>query len=114
MTIMKQKKSSVIVPKSFKRTLPFLKILQKSNTGKVTLLKSFPQFVTNDIIELLHNILVGKVKINQNQKKVLANHRRKWYKFENLTSLKKRRDYIYKQKGGFITSLLPMLASLLI
>lgn len=103
------------IPRNFKRTLPFLKILQKSKprVNKIELLKKFPVFVTNDIIELLYNILVGNVKIHSNHKKSLLKHRKAMHTFANLPNLQKRRTFIYKQKGGFLMTLLPLLASVL-
>lgn len=112
---MKQQSLASAVPKNFRRTLPFLKILQKSKprVNKIDLLKKFPEFVTNDIVELLHNVLVGNVKIHASQKKKLAKHRRAMHTFANLGNLKKRRSFIYKQKGGFLMTILPLLASIL-
>ena len=103
------------VPSNFKRTLPYLKILHKSknNVNKLELLKKFPTHVMNDIIELLYNILIGSVGVKANQKKLLSRHRRKMYEFASLPSLKTRRDFIYKQKGGFLGAILPILASVL-
>jgi hypothetical protein len=103
------------VPKNFNRTLPFLKILHKSKPGvnKIELLKKFPDFVINDLIELLYNILVGNVNIKPKQKKALSKHKKTVYKFASLPSLKSRRNFIYKQKGGFLTTILPIIASLI-
>ena len=33
------------------------------------------------------------------------------HEFANLPSLKKRRDFIYKQRGGFLGAILPVIAS---
>jgi hypothetical protein len=103
------------IPSSFSRTVPFLKILHKSKprVNKIELLKKFPDFVINDIIELLYNILIGNVNIKPNQKKALAKHKKTVYKFASLPSLKSRRNFIYKQKGGFLTAILPIIASLI-
>ena len=49
----------------YTRVLPFVRVLDKSNksVNKSDVLKKFPKFVTDDIIELLHNILIGKLHI---------------------------------------------------
>ena len=77
------------------------------------MLKKFPEFVINDMVELLYNILVGTVQIRPKQKASLKRHRASMYKFADLPSLKDRRDFIYKQKGGFLTTILPFIASIL-
>ena len=86
--------------RKYTRALPFVKVLDKSksNVNKSDLLKKFPDYVTDDIIEILHNILIGKLKIKPNQKKLLAKNKKKMHEFVNLPSLKKRRDFVYKQK----------------
>ena len=77
------------------------------------MLKKFPEFVINDMVELLYNILVGTVQIRPKQKASLKLHRASMYKFADLPSQKDRRDFIYKQKGGFLTTILPIIASIL-
>jgi hypothetical protein len=103
------------VPKTFKRSLPFLKILHNSQprANKIELMKKFPEFVLDDMVELLYNVLIGSVKIKPTQKESLKRHKRKMYQFADLPTKKDRRDFIYKQKGGFLTAILPIIASLL-
>lgn len=103
------------IPRSFNRTLPFLKILLKSKprVNKIEILKSFPDYVTNDIVELLYNILTGNVPIKPRQKVSLTKHRKAMHNFANLPSLKSRKSFIYKQKGGFLTTILPLMISAL-
>ena len=101
--------------RKYSRALPFVKVLDKSKprVNKSDILKKFPEYVTDDIVEILHNILIGKLKIKPNQKKILAKNKKKMHEFANLPSLKKRRDFIYKQKGGFLGAILPVIASVL-
>lgn len=101
--------------RKFKRALPFVKILHKSRpaVNKTEILQKFPGFVTNDIIEILHNILIGKLNVKAAQKKLLAKHKKKMYEFSNLPTLKSRRSFIYKQRGGFLGAILPIIASVL-
>ena len=107
--------AAMTIPRTFRRTLPFLKILAKSKprVNKIELLRRFPDYVTNDIIEMLYNILVGNVRISSKQKSMLSKHRKAMHNFANLNSLSGRRQFIYKQKGGFITTILPMIISAL-
>ena len=104
-----------MAPRKYKQSLPFIKILHKTNprVNKAEILKNFPPHVTNDIIEILHNILIGKLNVKSAQKKLLAKQRNKMYEFENLPSLKSRRNFVYKQRGGFLGVILPIIASVL-
>lgn len=101
--------------RKYSRALPFVKVLDKSkpHVNKSDILKKFPEYVTDDIVEILHNILIGKLNIKPNQKKILAKNKKKMHEFANLSSLKKRRNFIYKQKGGFLATILPIIASVL-
>ena len=60
--------------RKYTRALPFVKVLDKSKPriNKCDILKKFPEYVTDDIVEILHNILIGKLNVKPNQKKVLA------------------------------------------
>jgi hypothetical protein len=99
----------------YTRALPFVRVLDKSKSSvhKREILKTFPKFVTNDIIELLHNILIGKLSIKAYQKKALAKHKDKMLEFVDLPTLKMRRKFIHHQKGGFLGTILPIIASAL-
>jgi len=100
----------------YKRALPFIKILHKTGprVNKSEILKKFPPFVTDDIVEILHNILIGKLDVKSCQRKLLAKQRKRMHEFENLPlTLKRRRDFVYKQRGGFLGVILPIIASVL-
>ena len=103
------------IPRKYRRSLPFIKVLAKSKprVNKVEILKKFPDYVTNDIIELLFNILTGNVPVRAAQRAALSKHRRAMHTFANLRNLSSRRNFVYKQKGGFITTILPLIAGLL-
>ena len=101
--------------RKYSRALPFVRVLDKSKprVNKSEILKKFPDYVTDDLVEILHNILIGKLNVKPSQKKILAKNKKKMHEFANLPSLKKRRDFIYKQKGGFLGAILPVIASVL-
>ena len=50
--------------RKYKRTVPFIKVLHQSDPrlNKTEILKKFPTYVTDDMMEILHNILIGKLK----------------------------------------------------
>jgi len=103
------------IREKYTRAWPFVRVLDKSKScvNKCDILKKFPKFVTDDIIELLQNILIGKLPIKSSQKKALAKHRNKMHEFATLPSLKMRRKFIYQQKGGFLGTILPIIVSAL-
>ena len=102
------------IPKKFTRTFPFLKVLQNAKVGvnKVELLKKFPPHVVNDIVELLYNVLVGNIPIKRTDKSKLVKHRRILNKFANLPTLRRHTHHVYKQKGGFLSSIIPIIVSI--
>jgi hypothetical protein len=112
---MKKVLTMVQAKRKYSRALPFVKVLDKSkpSVNKSAILKNFPDYVTDDIVEILHNILIGKLSVKPSQKKLLAKNKKKMHEFANLQSLKKRRNFIYKQKGGFLGAILPVIASVL-
>ena len=103
------------IREKYTRTLPFVRVLDKSKSSvnKNDILKTFPVYVSNDIIEILYNILIGKLHVKSSQKKTLAKYRTQMREFANLPSLKTKRKFIHEQKGGFLGALLPIIASVL-
>ena len=103
------------IREKYTRALPLVCVLHKSKScvNKCDILKKFHKFVTDDIIKLLQNILIGKLSIKSSQKKALAKHRNKMHEFATLPSLKMRRKFIYQQKGGFLGTILPIIVSAL-
>jgi hypothetical protein len=58
----------------FARSIPYLNLLLKTTPTKRTMFfKSFPKFVIDDILEILHNIVLGNVKISATRKNALKN-----------------------------------------
>lgn len=104
-----------IIRDSIKRSLPFIKILLKSspriNKGK--LLKRFPDFVADDLVNVIFNIVMGNIPTSKAQIKSLKRHKKSLLHLINQQNKKKQRHFIYKQKGGFLTALLPVIASLI-
>ena len=106
----------MINPK-LKRTLPFLRLLRQAsnNTQKHKMLKAFPGFVVDDMVEILYNILYQNVSVrNPRHKAVLMTRKRpltsivRAYKQKN-----KRKILLRKQSGGFIGAIVPILTSVL-
>lgn len=102
------------LPKSVQRSLPYIKVLVKSNADvdKKKVLRNFPPYVINDIAEILFNIITGKIKIGTKQKTRLKPYKKPLLKLVN-TPKSSRKSFVYKQKGGFIGAVLPIIASLI-
>lgn len=102
------------IPKSVQRSMPYIKMLTKARLGvnKLDLLKRYPNFVINDIIEILLNVIKGNIPARRQEIKKLERFKRPLNKLVKIPTVVKRRNFIYKQKGGFIGAVLPVIASL--
>jgi len=97
----------------FERSIPYFKAIIKTPSGlRKRLLRSFPSYVCDDLIEILYNVVMGKVKINQGQLKKLRRHKKSLRKLTGAKSKSGRRKVIYKQSGGFLGVLLPIVSSI--
>jgi hypothetical protein len=100
------------------RSLPYIKYLLKikDNKTRLSALHGFPPFVITDIIVTLYNILRGNCRLTCSQKNIIMHNKAPLI---NLMDHERRkiktnaRKIIYKQRGGFIGSLLPIIASVL-
>jgi len=105
---------SVVIPKTFSRSIPYLKILSKTprSVNKGELLRKFPNFVTNDLVEILYNIIRGNLPTKKKTRQVLSKHERALLHLVNLPNKTKRQSYVYKQSGGFLGTVIPIVAAL--
>lgn len=98
----------------FERSIPYYKALLKANPSKrIKILQSFPSFVIDDMLEVLYNIVLGRVKLNGSKQKMLKKHQRPLLDLVNTKNRKRMRKIFYKQKGGFIGAILPIVLSAL-
>jgi len=97
-----------------KRSVPFFKVLLRSKKQhRFQILKNFPPFVINDIIEILINIVRGNVKLPARYIKIFRRQRKPLLDITHSNNKRKQRQIIYKQKGGFISSLLPIITTVI-
>ena len=57
-----------------KQTMPYIQLLKSTTSKEVEkkkMLKSFPAFVIDNIVEILYNILTGNVTVSRNVRNVL-------------------------------------------
>lgn len=105
--------------KKLRRSYPYIMLLQngtKQNKDKMTLLKSLPDFVIFDLVEVLYNILQGNCHISNKQVKRLQKYKKNlsgFYKSIQKAKTKTlKKKMLYKQGGGFIGAILPVIASI--
>ena len=99
-----------------KRTLPYLRLLRDTpDRQKRNRLQTFPDFVLDDIVEILYNILYRNVNVRRsNHVKSLMKNRKSLTAIVSSHNQKlKRRKLIKSQTGGFIAAILPVLAAVL-
>jgi hypothetical protein len=96
------------------RSVPYFNALLKATSNKrISILQSFPQFVIDDLLEVLLNVVMGRVDIG-NRKKVFQKHQKVLLDIANTKSKPKLRKLIYHQKGrGFLAALLPIVMSII-
>ena len=103
-----------------KRSAPYFRVLSitPSKVNRIAILKKFPDFVVNDIIELLLNIVRGNLKVRSKHKNILQRQKKPMLNLiktigQKRSSNRMRRNLIYKQKGGFLGAVIPIIASLI-
>ena len=95
----------------FDRSLPYFNVLLKSSNNKrMSILRTFPSYVIDDLVEILYNIVLGKVDIGS-KKRNLQKHKNALVKIANANTKTQKRKLIYKQTGGFLGALIPIIAS---
>ena len=95
-----------------KRSVPYLESLIHAKRRRPSMLRAFPNFVLDDIAEILLNIVRGNVKTPPKLLPVLKRCKQTLLKVAASASPKTRRQIIYKQSGGFLPALLPVLATI--
>lgn len=94
------------------RSLPYFNALVKApNNKRMTILQSFPSFVIDDLLEVIVNIVRGNVNITKAKKLVLQKHKRSLLSLVNSKNRRLMRKIMYKQNGGFLGALIPIVLS---
>jgi hypothetical protein len=93
------------------RSIPYFNALLKAPTGKrMTILQSFPSHVVDDLIEVLYNVVLGRVDVGTRSRN-LKKHRRALLDLVNTKGKRFKRGVIFKQRGGFLGALIPIVLS---
>lgn len=79
------------------------------------MIKTLPDFVIDDIVEIIYNLLFGNVNIRSGkQMQMLSRYRRPLIKLFNMYKNRRaRRSMVREQSGGFIGAVIPVVASIL-
>jgi len=100
-----------------KRSQPFFLALTQRGMKpleKLTLLKKYPDFVLKDMVEILHNIVNDNCKLSSHYKCKLRKMQKPIEQILNAVENKRDvRKTIYKQKGEFLSLIMPIISSLL-
>jgi hypothetical protein len=96
------------------RSLPYFNALLKATSNKrISILQSFPQFVIDDLLEVLLNVVMGRVDVKKG-KNILQKHKKVLLDIANTNSRPRMRNIIFHQKGkGFLAALLPIVMSII-
>ena len=96
------------------RSIPYFKILLKSTPAKrMTVLDAFPEYVIDDLMEVLVNLVRGTLKVKGEKLRTLRRYRTPLLNLVNSKNKKVMRKVFYKQKGAFLASLIPVIISAL-
>jgi hypothetical protein len=97
----------------YKRSIPYFNALLKAGIMKrMNILQSFPSFVVDDMIEILYNVVLGKVDIGRRAVKI-QKLKKPLLDIVHTKGKKGKRSVIYKQSGGFLGALIPIILSVL-
>ena len=94
------------------RSVPYFTTLLKAPiTNRMRILRAFPTFVIDDKVEILYNVILGKVSIGSRKHKLMK-YQKSLLNLVNNKSKNGRRRVIYDQNGGFLGALIPIILSL--
>lgn len=111
--------NGIMKARDLKRARNFLLAIEdiKSSKDAANVLKVAPTYVINAISEVLYNMLMNeRMRLTPQQKAILRKHRLLVSRLGSTRNgLTRRRQQIvkYKQRGGFIGAILPLIATVL-
>ena len=93
-------------------TMYFNALLKAPENRRMGILQAFPAFVIDDLIEIIYNVVLGNVEIGRKSVN-LKKYQKTLLKLVDTKGKKTRRGIIYRQKGGFLGAILPIVMSVL-
>lgn len=95
----------------YSRSLPFFNVLLKAQPSKrMSILQQLPSHVVDDLIEILYNVVLGKVDIGGKISNI-KRHKNALLNIVHAQGKKGKRQVFYKQSGGFLGALIPLIVS---
>ena len=94
----------------FRRSIPYFQILCKTKQRK-SYLKECPNFVIDDICEILFNVLQGNGSIDKHQVKNINKMKMKLKQFMRKRKHPSRTKFIQNQGGGFLSAIISIVPS---
>ena len=99
---------------NLRRAVPYFDLLIKTHhTKRNKLLRLLPDHVTLTIIELMHNIVNERLPVKTGHIKTLKQHKSRVLQIVEPKSMRVQKHALYKQDGGFLGAILPVLVSAL-
>ena len=97
-----------------KRNIHALHVLSKAPKKlRSAVLDNATSDLLHALCEIIHNVLEGSVKLNSTQVRKLRKHNRVLYELTKKSVSNKKKRQVFKQKGGFLLTLLPPALALL-
>ena len=93
-------------------TVYFIALLKAPKNRSMGILQAFPSFVIDDLIEIIYNVVLENVPIGSKRANLKKNQKT-LLKLVDTKGKKTRRGIIYRQKGGFLGAVLPIVISVL-
>lgn len=98
----------------FNRSLPYFKALTLAeNSRKISILQAFPQFVVDDLMEVILNVVRGTTKLPGVKLNILRKHSKPLLDLVNTKNKRLMRRVMYKQNGKFLGAIVPIILSTL-
>lgn len=98
----------------FNRSLPYFKALTLAeNSRKIAILQAFPQFVVDDLMEVILNVVRGTTKLPGVKLNILRKHSKPLLDLVNTKNKRLMRRVMYKQNGKFLGAIVPIILSTL-
>ena len=114
-SIVSPKRRARLIPKSVMRSMSFMRLLNFIHpTGKTKIiLKLFPSFVVNDMVEILFNIIYKNVRIDHSHVMKLKTYKKPLLKLLSMGKGKPRTHFLHNQSSGFFNVVLQSIVSTL-
>ena len=93
------------------KSVPYIDtLLIAPPSSRVHLLRSFPAYVIDDIVEILYNVVMNNVNVHSSHISKLSRHKNALNTLIRARRKHTRQKVMYKQNGGFLGAVIPIIA----